>query len=147
MSEDKNLRMPDINRVQIAGNLTRDPELRYLATGTPICEFGIAVSRRFKDKSGETREDTIFVDVTAWSAAAEYIGTHVKKGYPVYVEGGLQMDQWEDKATGQKRTKLKVRADRVQQLSWNNANGGGYKEPKPKPREIEEPIPEDDIPF
>ena len=148
------LRMPDINKVQLAGNLTRDPELKYISSGTPLCDLSLAVNRKYKTKSGETREETMYVEVTVWGAPAEWISKDCKKGSPVYVEGRLKMDSWEDKNTGQKRSKLTVTADRVQQLSWNESfggggrggGGGGYSD-RPQPREIEEPVPEDDIPF
>lgn len=147
------LRMPDINRVQLAGNLTRDPELKYIPSGTALCDMSIAVSRKFKTKTGETREETMYVEVALWGPAAEWISKDCKKGSPVYLEGRLKMDSWDDKSTGQKRSKLTVVADRVQQLSWNDrggfsggGGGGGHSE-RPQPRDIEEPIPEDDIPF
>lgn len=150
------LRMPDINKVQLAGRLTRDPELKYIASGTALCKLGMAVSKKYKTKSGEMKEDTLFINVTVWDKAAEWIAQDCKKGTAVLVDGELKMDSWEDKTTGQKRTTLEVRAFRVQQLAWadrgdqgnqgGQGGGGGYQE-APKPRVIEEPIPEDDIPF
>ena len=147
------LRMPDINRVQLAGNLTRDPELKYIASGTALCELGLAVSRKFRSKSGELQEETMFINVVLWGKTAEWVGEKVKKGQPVYVEGRLKMDSWDDKSTGQKRSKIEVIGERVQQLSWDDSfgggggNRGGGQSGRPQPREIEEPIPEDDIPF
>ena len=138
------LRMPDLNKVFLAGRLTRDPELRYLSNGTPLCRMGLAVSRNYKTKEGERREETLFVDVVAWRGTAEYCGENLKKGRPILVEGMLRSDQWEDKATGQKRSKIEVQADRIQTLAWDSDGGTGG---KPVPRVIEEPIPEDDVPF
>jgi single-strand DNA-binding protein len=136
--------MPDVNKVFLAGRLTRDPELRYLPSGAPVCEMGLAVTRMFKTRDGERREDTMFINVTAWRGTAEYCGENLRKGRPIFVEGRLKSDQWEDKNTGQKRTSIKVDAVRIQQLDWEERGGPV---PKEEPREIEEPVPEDDIPF
>lgn len=142
------LRMPDVNKVLLAGRLTRDPELRYLPSGVPVCKMGLAVSRNFRTKEGERREETMFINVTAWRATAEYCGQRLKKGRPLLVEGRLRSDEWEDKTTGQKRTSIEVQAERVQQLDWDSQDGGGGGSSKPvEPRVIEEPVPEDDIPF
>ena len=146
------LRMPDINRVLLAGRLTRDPELRYTPTGTAVCKMSVAVSRFFKGRDGERKEETTFVDVTVWEKTAEYCGQRLKQGRPVLVEGRLKSDSWEDKTTGQKRSKLEIQAQRVQELDWEDrAGGGGGGSSAPAPRQesrpIEEPIPEDDIPF
>ncbi|MGI6460844.1 MAG: single-stranded DNA-binding protein [Candidatus Hydrogenedentales bacterium] len=138
------LRMPDLNKVFLAGRLTRDPELRYLSSGTPLCRMGLAVSRFYKTREGERREETLFVDVVAWRGTAEYCGENLKKGRPILVEGTLRSDHWEDKTTGQKRSKIEVQADRIQTLDWDSDGGTGG---KPAPRVIEEPIPEDDVPF
>ena len=150
------LRMPNVNRVTLAGNLTRDPELRYISSGMAVCKLGMAVSNKYKTKTGETREDTLFINVTVWGASGEYCGEHMKKGAPVFVEGRLKMNEWEDKTSGQKRSTIEVTADRVQSLAWEDRGSGGggqgggdhggYSD-APKPRVIEEPIPEDDIPF
>ena len=141
------LRMPDLNRVFLAGRLTRDPELRYLPSGTPMCPMRIAVSRNFKTREGEQREETVFVDVVAWRGTAEYCGENLKKGRPIMVEGRLRANEWEDKNTGQKRSKIEVQADRIQTLDWDSDSGGGGGSSRPAPREIEEPVPEDDVPF
>lgn len=150
------LRMPDLNKCEFAGNLTRDPELKYLPSGRPLCEFSVAVSERFKGKDGQAKEHTTFINCTAWDQRAEWIGQKLKKGAPVLVDGKLRMESWDDKQTGQKRTILKVMAFRVQSMAWDDAAGGnrsgginrqeGYQN-RPAPRPIEEPIPEDDIPF
>ena len=139
------LKMPDLNKVLLAGRLTRDPELTYIASGTALCKMGLAVSRRYKTRDGEQKEETLFINVTAWDKQAEYLGENLKKGRPVLVEGSLKMDQWEDKTTGQKRTSIEVRAQRVHILDWDDR--GGSRPAAPAPRPIEEPVPEDDIPF
>ena len=142
------LRMPDVNRVTLVGRLTRDPELKYLTSGLAVCKIGIAVSRFSKTKEGERREEVMFINVDAWDKTAEYCGQHLKKGRPVLVEGRLRSREWEDKTTGQKRSTIDVSAERIQQLDWDdNSGGGGGGASRPAPREIEEPVPEDDIPF
>ncbi len=138
------LRMPDLNQVLLCGRLTRDPELRYLPSGTALCKLGLAVSRRYRSKEGERKEETLFINVTVWEKQAEFCGENLRKGRPVLVEGQLQSDEWEDKQTGQRRSSIQVRARRIQQLDWADQ---GAPPPKPEPRVIEEPIPEDDIPF
>lgn len=100
--------MASFNKVYLMGNLTRDPELRVTPKGTAICQFGLAVNRQFKDESGALRDDTTFVDIEAWGKQGETISKYCQKGKPLFVEGRLKFDQWEDKASGQKRSKLKV---------------------------------------
>lgn len=148
------LRLPDFNSVQLAGRLTRDPELKYIQSGMAVCKLGLAVSRRYRTKSGDQREETLFINVDVWDRSAEWCGENLKKGRPVLVQGRLKSDEWEDRNTGQKRTSISVRADRVQALDWEDRGGGGggdggggYQQNAPAPRPIEEPIPEDDIPF
>lgn len=92
----------------LCGNLTRDPEVRYTAGGLAICQFGLAVNRSWKDAQGELKEEVTFVDVSAFGKQAETIGQYLKKGRPMLVEGRLKLDQWEDKQSGQKRSKLGV---------------------------------------
>lgn len=147
------LRMPDINKVTLAGRLTRDPELRYTPQGTALCKLGLAVSRFYKGRDGERKEETVFVDVTAWEKTAEYLGQRLRQGSPVIVEGRLKSDSWEDKATGQRRSKLEVQAVRVQELAWSERQpgqaAGQPAAPAPDMRvpANDEPIPDDDIPF
>lgn len=155
------LKLPDLNRVQLVGRLTRDPELRYLPSGTALCKLGLAVSRFFRTKDGERKEETMFINATCWSKTAEFVGEYYKKGRPVMIEGRLQSNEWEDKNTGQKRSMIEVNAERVQALDWDDSRGGGgsggggggggqYRSEgsgRPSPRQIEEPVPEDDIPF
>ena len=100
--------MANFNKVYLIGNLTRDPELRVTPKGTAICQFGLAVNRQFKDESGALRDETTFVDIEAWGKQGETIAKYCTKGRPLFVEGRLKFDQWEDKTSGQKRSKLKV---------------------------------------
>ena len=141
------LRMPEVNSVTLAGRLTRDPELKYLPSGSAVCELGLAVSRRFRTKTGEQREETLFINVETWNKTAEYCGENLRKGRPIMVEGRLKSDEWEDKNTGQRRSIIKINASRIQTLDWEDRGGGGGGGGRPQPRNIEEPIPEDDIPF
>ena len=120
--------MAYLNKVFLIGNLTRDPELRVTPKGTAICQFGLAVNRQFKDESGQTRDETAFIDIEAWGKQGELVSKYLTKGSPAMVEGRLKLDQWEDKQSGQKRSKLKVVLENVQFLSAGrgpNAGGGG----------------------
>lgn len=120
--------MANFNKVYLIGNLTRDPELRVTPKGTAICQFGMAVNRQFKDESGALRDDTTFVDIEAWGKQGETISKYCTKGRPLFVEGRLKFDQWEDKASGQKRSKLKVVLEGFQFLGGgqrDGAPGGG----------------------
>lgn len=107
--------MAYLNKVLLIGNLTRDPELRYTPSGTAVADFGLAMSRNWKDQKGEKREETCFVDVTAWARQAEVIAQHCRKGRPLFVEGRLQLDQWEGQ-DGQKRSRLRVTLEGFQFL-------------------------------
>src|SRR5690606_28032335 len=122
--------MANLNRVLLIGNLTRDPEVRVTPKGTTICQFGLAISRSFKDESGQTREEATFVDIEAWGKQGELIGKYCAKGRPLFVEGRLRFDQWDDKSTGQKRSKLKVVLENFQFLGGReggaSGGGGGY---------------------
>jgi len=108
--------MANLNRVLLIGNLTRDPDLRYTPKGTAVTEIGLAVNRVYTGEDGERKEETTFVDVTLWARLAEIAGQYLKKGRPVFVEGRLQLDTWDDKQTGQKRSKLRVVAENIQLL-------------------------------
>jgi single-strand DNA-binding protein len=108
--------MASYNKVLLMGNLTKDPEVRYTPKGTAVSELRLAVNRYYTTETGEQKEETTFLDVTVWGRQAETAGQYLSKGRPVFVEGRLQMDSWDDKETGQKRTKLKVVAERVQFL-------------------------------
>ena len=100
--------MASFNKVIIAGNLTRDPEMRYTPKGTAIARFGIATNRKWKTETGETKEEVTFVDIDAFGRQAEVIAQYMKKGRPLLVEGRLKLDEWEDKNTHQKVSKLRV---------------------------------------
>jgi len=117
--------MANLNRVLLIGNLTRDPELRVTPKGTAICQFGLAVNRSFKDESGQTREETTFIDVEAWSKSAEIIAKYCTKGKSLFVEGRLKLDQWEDKTTQQKRSKLKIVLENFQFLGSREGGAPG----------------------
>ena len=104
----------NLNRVMLAGNLTRDPEIRFLANEKAVGEFGLAVNRRYKDANGEVKEEVTFVDIEVWGRTAELVGQYLTKGKGAFVEGRLKLDSWEDKETGGKRSKLRVVADQVQ---------------------------------
>jgi len=107
------------------GNLTRDPEVRYTPKGTAVSDIGLAVNRFSTDDSGNRREDTTFIDVTLWGRQAELAGQYLQKGRPVFIEGRLQMDTWDDKTTGQKRSKLKVVGENMQFVGGGGQGGGG----------------------
>lgn len=117
--------MANLNKVFLMGNLTRDPELRRLPSGTAVTELGLALNRTFTGKDGEKREEVTFVDVTVWDRQAETCCQYLKKGSGVHVDGYLKMDSWDDKTTGEKKYKLKVQADRVQFLGRRDEGGGG----------------------
>ena len=132
--------MASFNKVIVMGNLTRDPEMRVTPKGTAICQFGLAVSRSWKDESGQTREETAFVDIEAWGKQGEIISKYCTKGRPLFVEGRLKFDQWEDKTSGQKRSKLKVVLENFQFIGGRGdgapglagpASGGDAAEPAP----------------
>ena len=104
----------NLNKVQLAGRLTRDPEIKHTTSGTAIADISLAVSRFYKTEADETRDETDFIDVTAFGRSAEIIQKHLHKGNPLFVEGRLKLDQWDDKQTGAKRSKLKVIAESMQ---------------------------------
>ncbi|MBL67598.1 MAG: single-stranded DNA-binding protein [Verrucomicrobiales bacterium] len=145
--------MPNYNKVILMGNLTRDPEVRYTSGGTAIAKLGLAVNRRWTNKEGQPQEETTFVDVDAFGRQAETIGQYLKKGRPVMVEGRLKLDQWDDKQTGQKRSKLGVILENFQFLdSRGDSGGGGYSQPDAPSAPVQGggggSMPEDDdVPF
>lgn len=116
--------MPSLNKVLLMGNLTRDPELRVTPKGTPICQFGLAINRQFKMESGESREEVTFVDIEAWGKQGETIAKYCTKGRPLYVEGRLRLDQWEDKNTKEKKSRMRVVLEQFQFLGDSRAGGG-----------------------
>lgn len=117
--------MASFNKVILVGNLTRDPEVRYTPSGTAVCDIALAVNSQWTDKrTNERKEEVTFIDVTLWGRTAEIAGEYLAKGRPVLIEGRLQQDRWDDKETGQKRSKLKVVADAMQLLGGRPEGGG-----------------------
>jgi len=160
--------MANLNKVMLIGNVTRDPEIKYTPKGSAVTDLGIAVNRVYTPEGGEKREETTFVDVTLWGRQAEIAGEYCKKGRSVYIEGRLQLDSWEDKTSGQKRSKLRVVGENFQLLGprpgGGNAGGSGGTEEEYSERPVQRressgsagsgtgrPTPptveEDDIPF
>lgn len=113
-----------LNKVFLMGNLTRDPELKYTPQGTAVCDFAIAVNEKFKAKDGSWQDKVHYIDIVAWARQAETCGEYLKKGRPVFVEGRLQQDRWEQ-PDGQKRNKIRVNAIRVVFLGAPGAGPGG----------------------
>ena len=148
--------MANFNRVILAGNLTRDPELRYTPKGTAVARVGLAINRTWKNETGETKEEVTFVDVDAFGRQAEVIGQYFKKGRPILIEGRLKYDTWEDKQTNQKRSKLGVV---LESFSFLDSQRGGdaagppaarSRQPEAPPApssEPEAPPTDDDVPF
>ncbi len=120
--------MASYNKVILIGNLTRDPELRYTPKGMAIAKIGLAVNRTWRNEAGETKEEVTFVDVDAFGRQAETLGQYMKKGSPLMIEGRLKLDQWDDKQTGQKRSKLGVVVEGFQFLGGGNRGGEGGSE-------------------
>src|SRR5687767_9813686 len=117
--------MASFNKVLLMGNLTRDPELRYTPKGTAVAQLGLAVNRQWKSETGEAREEVTFVDVDAFGRQAEVLGQYLKKGRPIFIEGRLKLDTWDDKQTNQKRSKLKVVLESFQFLDGGRPEGAG----------------------
>lgn len=158
--------MANLNKVLLIGNLTRDPEVRYTPKGTAVAQIGLAVNRVWNDDQGQQKEEVTFIDVEAWGRTAETAGKYLTKGRPVFIEGRLKLDSWEDKETKQKRNKMKVVAETIQFLSAprnaevGTGEGEGDGAPAPRrqaaPRQAAPPAssegsqedpPKDDIPF
>ena len=119
--------MASYNKVILMGNLTRDPELRFTQTNLAVCKVGLAVNRRFKDsQTGDWREEPTFVDITVFGKRGEAFEKYHKKGQAAFFEGSLRFDSWEDKNTGQKRSKLYVVADNWEFVSGGREAGGGW---------------------
>ena len=108
--------MASLNKVLLIGNLTRNPEIRYTPGGSAVCEFGMAINRRFMQANGQEKDETCFVDITVWGKQAESSSRFLQKGSSVFVEGRLVYDQWTEKETGNKRSRLRIYAERVQFL-------------------------------
>lgn len=152
--------MASFNKVILVGNLTRDPELRYTPKGMAIAKIGMAVNRNWTNEAGEKKEEVTFVDVDIFGRTAENVAQYMKKGRPILIEGRLRLDQWDDKQTGQKRSKLGVVAETVQFLGSATGGGGGEgggeapprrqpapSAPAPSNSEPDMPPPDDDVPF
>ena len=123
--------MASFNKVVLVGNLTRDPELRYTPKGMAIAKIGLAVNRVWTNEAGEKKEEVTFVDVDVFGRTAENVGQYMRKGRPILIEGRLKFDQWDDKQTGQKKSKLGVVAETVQFLgSPAGAEGGAPAAPR-----------------
>lgn len=141
--------MSSFNKVILLGNVTRDVQVKYTTGGTAVCELGLAVNRRWLDKqSNQWKDETTFVDVTLWSRTAEVAGEYLSKGKSVLIEGRLQLDTWDDRETGQKRSKLKVIGETMQLL------GGRQERSEPAPERNQATVTEpesafagDDVPF
>jgi single-strand DNA-binding protein len=155
--------MANLNKVMLIGNLTRDPELRYTPKGTAVADIGLAINRVWTNDQNQRQEETTFVDVTLWGRQAEIAQQYLTKGRGAYIEGRLQLDTWDDKQTGQKRSKLKVVGENLQFLPDGKGaaggSGGGQQpprqpaEPRPSPQQggsaapVDDYAEPDDIPF
>lgn len=154
--------MASYNKVVLLGNLTRDPELRYTPKGSAVARLGLAVNRSYKTESGETMEEVTFIDIDAWGKQAELIAQYLRKGNPLFVEGRLKLDQWDDKNSGQKVSKLRVVMENFQFIGGRAEGGSGappaaaparQSRPQPSstasptPSESDGPPPDDDVPF
>ncbi|HMJ90021.1 MAG TPA: single-stranded DNA-binding protein [Candidatus Acidoferrum sp.] len=152
--------MASFNKVILVGNLTRDPELRYTPKGTAVAKIGLAVNRNWRTETGEQKEEVTFVDVDAFGKQAETIAQYMRKGSPLLVEGRLRLDQWDDKQTGQKRSRLGVVLEGFQFLGGgqrSDAPDGAPAAPRPQRQPAASPapeadgdappMPEDDVPF
>lgn len=117
--------MANLNKVLLIGNLTRDPELRYTPGGKAVTDISLAINRMWVNEQGQKQEDTTFVDVTLWGRQAELAQQYLNKGRGVYIEGRLQMDTWDDKETGKKRSRLKVVGETMQFLPDGRGGAGG----------------------
>jgi single-strand DNA-binding protein len=116
--------MANLNKVMLIGNLTRDPELKYTPGNQAVCEIGIAVNRKYRTKDNEEREEVTYVDCEAWGKQAEVIKQYMAKGRPIFIEGRLKLDTWEDKDGG-KRSKMRVVVENFQFLGSGGGGGGG----------------------
>lgn len=150
--------MANLNKVMLIGNVTRDPELRYIGSGTAVLDLGLAVNRRSKGQNGEFKEEVTFVTVTIWGKTAENCAEYLSKGRPVFIEGHMRNDNWEDKKTGEKRSKLAIVAENVQflgQRGERTERGERGTEPTERPARGQQAPPpheetelsDDDIPF
>ena len=146
--------MANFNKVILAGNLTRDPELRYTPKGTAIAKIGLAINRKWKSETGEMKEETTFVDVDAFGKTAETIGQYLKKGRPILIEGRLRYQTWDDKQSGQKKSKLGVVMENFQFMDSGGGRGESASPARPvtaaaapETPDAEPPHEGDDVPF
>jgi single-strand DNA-binding protein len=140
----------NVNKVFLGGNLTRDIELKYTQSNMAVGSFGVAVNRKYKKQDGNQVEETTFVDCVAFGKTAEVMAQHLHKGRPVFVEGRLKLDQWEDKNTGQKRSKLSVVVDNFQFVGGRNDDGqqrGQQPQRGGGQADNYRPITDEDVPF
>ena len=128
--------MASFNKVILAGNLTRDPELCYTSNGKAIAKFAIAVNRNWTTESGEKKEEVTFIDIDAFGRQAEVISQYMKKGRPLLIEGRLKLDQWDDKQTGQKKSRLGVI---LESFSFLDSGGRGGEDGAPAPARAPRP--------
>lgn len=157
--------MANVNKVILIGNVTRDIEVKFTPKGSAVADVGLAINRKYSLDNGEKREETTFVDIELWGRLAEIAGEYAKKGAPLYVEGRLRMDTWDDKTSGQKRSRMKVVGENIQLLGGRSSGGGNYSgeeessssaqsrpaartpERRPAPAADHSSAPDDDIPF
>lgn len=159
--------MANVNKVILIGNVTRDPEVKFTPKGSAVTDVALAINRNYTLDNGEKREETTYVDVELWGRLAEIAGEYAKKGRPIYIEGRLRMDTWEDKTSGQKRSRMKVVGENLQLLGsrpggtsssgGGDHEGGGYSDQPPRssqrpqrpaaPQQAPSSEPDDDIPF
>ncbi len=143
--------MANFNKVFLMGNLTRDPELRYTPSGTAVASMGLAVNRKWRSKDGQDKEETTFVDLSAFGRQAEVMSEYLSKGRPVFIEGRLKLDQWQDKSTGANRSKLTVTVENFQFLGSRGDQSAPRRQSPPgggKPSGGNQaPLTDDDIPF
>lgn len=157
--------MASLNKVMLIGNVTRDPEIKYTPKGSAVADLGLAINRTYTNQGGEKVEEVTYVDVELWGRLAEIAGEYAKKGRPVFIEGRLRIDSWEDKQSGQKRSKLKVVGEGLQLLGsrtgggpggGGGGGGGDFEGDAPPPRSAPRPPAQrppqadpgdDDIPF
>jgi len=138
--------MASFNKVILAGNLTRDPELRYTPKGTAVCRFGLAINRNWTSETGEKKEEVTFVDIDAFGRQAEVVAQYMKKGRPIMIEGRLKLDTWEDKQTNQKRSRLGVVLESFQFLDFNKSAEGSAAPMPPKNRPAQPAVSESESP-
>ncbi len=117
--------MASLNKVMLIGNVTRDPEIKYTPKGSAVADLGLAINRSYTNQGGEKVEETTYVDVELWGRLAEIAGEYAKKGRPIFIEGRLRIDSWEDKQSGQKRSRLKVVGEGLQLLGTRQGGQGG----------------------